>query len=85
MMPQDVRNLIMASRTTLRDWEPNLPRIIPVLPPAEARKKPSIIAREGASVQDFANARKAADKAVAAVARGVEEARQATEEQGELN
>lgn len=84
-MPQDVRNLIMASRTTLRDWEPNLPRIIPALPPAEARKKPSIIAREGASVQDFANARKAADKAVAAVARGVEEARQATEEQGELN
>lgn len=84
-MPQDVRNLIMASRTTLRDWEPNLPRIIPALPPAEARKKPSIIAREGASVQDFANAMKAADKAVAAVARGVEEARQATEEQGELN
>lgn len=35
-------------------------------------------------MEDFTNARKAADKAVATVAKGVEEARQATEEQGSL-
>jgi hypothetical protein len=75
----------MSSQSTLRDWRPDLPRVIPALPPGETRKKESWITREGATLEEFANSRKAADKAVATVAKGVEEARQATEEQGQLH
>ena len=74
----------MTSQTTLRDWRPDLPKVIPALPPGETRKKESWITREGATQEEFANVRKAAERAVSTVAKGVEEARQAMEEQGKF-
>jgi hypothetical protein len=71
----------MSSQKTLRGWRPNLPSVISALPAGESRKKSSVAIKGGAA--DEESLHNAADRAVVTVARGVDEARQATEEQGE--